>query len=456
MSKNSLIGLLFFMLILFFAGCGKTLPVPEDFEMNDTIITWSEVEGAEKYRIELENVVTGELLKRIVSPGDDLKNLDIPPGEYRVKLQAVGKKGESAFTEALEFTLEGADSLSVLEGAALIDNQYVKWTGRTHYDAETGANILYHSASAFEVHFSGPEVKATLTATNTSVNYKRPFIVIVLDDNFENARTVELTKAETEVTLAEGIEDDAEHKVTVYKRNESIDSHIGVKKIATTGVFIPKVEYRERLIEFIAASSSTGYGNLGAADDGKTTANSDALRAYAFLTAKALNADISIYAASGWGVKFSYWTNPHTLNIFDAYKKVDFFSDVDWHFGTYFPDVIVMNLGTNDWSYINHAEDPNERNRRMEDFKDQYARFIKFVHGLYPDAEIIILYGLMNETNIFDATEEIYNEVKATVPKLHLFYTNGDGKGSSNHPSAASHERIADALTNEIKEIMNW
>ena len=62
----------------------------------------------------------------------------------------------------------------------------------------------------------------------------------------------------------------------------------------------------------------------------------------------------------------------------------------------------------------------------------------------------------MNETNIFDATEEIYNEVKATVPKLHLFYTNGDGKGSSNHPSAASHERIADALTNEIKEIMNW
>ena len=92
MSKNSLIGLLFFMLILFFAGCGKTLPVPEDFEMNDTIITWSEVEGAEKYRIELENVVTGELLKRIVSPGDDLKNLDIPPGEYRVKLQAVGKK----------------------------------------------------------------------------------------------------------------------------------------------------------------------------------------------------------------------------------------------------------------------------------------------------------------------------------------------------------------------------
>ena len=43
--------LLFFMLILFFAA-GKT-PVPEDFEMNDTIITWSEVEEPE-YRIELK------------------------------------------------------------------------------------------------------------------------------------------------------------------------------------------------------------------------------------------------------------------------------------------------------------------------------------------------------------------------------------------------------------------
>jgi hypothetical protein len=78
------------------------------------------------------------------------------------------------------------------------------------------------------------------------------------------------------------------------------------------------------------------------------------------------------------------------------------------------------------------------------------------VHGLYPDAEIIILYGLMNENNIFEATQEIYETAKDDVPKLHIFYTNGDGKGSSNHPSAKSHENIASALTAEIRKIMNW
>lgn len=457
MYKHSLIGLLLLMFVMLLAGCGdKELPVPDELTLDGSVVTWTEVEGAEKYRLEIKNVATSEVIQRFISQGFDLNALNLAPGEYLIKLQAVAGSAESAFTAELTYTQVDPNVVKVLEGSALVNNTYVKWTGRTLYNETTKINTMFHSASSFEVHFTGAEVKAMLTATNYNVTYKCPFIVIVLDDDFDEARTVELTAAETEVTLATGIEDEEEHKVTVYKRNESIDSHIGVKKIETTGAFIPKVEYRDRLIEFIAASSSTGYGNLGTADDGKTTANSDALQAYAFLTAKALNADISIYAASGWGVKFSYWTSPHDLNLFDAYKKVDFFSDVDWNFGTYFPDVIVMNLGTNDWSYINHADDPNEKTRRMDAFKAQYVNFIKYVHGLYPDAEIIILYGLMNENNIFEATQEIYETAKDDVPKLHIFYTNGDGKGSSNHPSAKSHENIASALTAEIRKIMNW
>ncbi|MDD4166641.1 MAG: hypothetical protein PHN29_06430, partial [Endomicrobiaceae bacterium] len=107
MLKNNCIALLtVFLLILFITACQgrQTLSIPENFKVEGSIITWTDVKNAAKYRIEIENIDTGIIQKRIVACGDDLNNYNITPVNYHIRLQAIGtgkKWLDSPFTEAL-------------------------------------------------------------------------------------------------------------------------------------------------------------------------------------------------------------------------------------------------------------------------------------------------------------------------------------------------------------------
>lgn len=401
---------------------------------------------------------TGTVIDReITSGGAEISELIIPDGDYQVSICAKGDgimTADSDFSSPIEYKKEL--KYMVLKEKDLINAGYVKWMGRTYYNETTLENEVYHSASGFEVFFKGSEVIATITATNYSNKNMRPCIVIVIDDDFTRLQTLFLSQKETTVILAQGITDGKEHKIDLYKRSESINSHIGIKEIKTDGIFEKKIVDKSLKIEVIAASSSTGYGNLGSASSGQqTTSNSDCLQAFAFLTARALNADINIFSASGWGCYASNWTNPKTVNVTDAYEYVDFNSSIKWIHEKYVPDVVVVNLGTNDYSYINAATSETEKDARMNAFQEKYVTFLRRLHELYPDAQLIVLYGLMNESNIYEATERIVNTAKIYIPDLASIKINGDAKGYNSHPSVSSHQQIARTLTEFIKVLLN-
>ncbi|HHU23875.1 MAG: hypothetical protein PHG08_02285 [Bacilli bacterium] len=454
MLKKLLILLVVPLALFVFNGCTPpTKPdTPTNFCIVEGVIFWDLNENAITYRIELRNTETGAVLRRIVEHGIDLNTLNLPEGDYMVKLQAINRGVESDFTEEIPYHQEDLFKVTEIAGDTMINGTYVKWMGRTLYNEQKEENLIFHSASGFEVFFKGTSVTAEISATKTDSVGHRPYIVVVVDDNYEEPLTICLTEPINNLILAENLAD-TEHKLSVYKRTESIDSHIGLKRLETNGKFIPRVEYKERKIEVIAASSSTGYGNLS--NEPKSTANSDALKAFAFISAQALNAEINIFSASGWGLKFSRWTSPNTLSVAQAYRKVDFFSNVDWDHSTFVPDVVVVNLGTNDWSYINIASTEVEKSALMDEFMNSYVEFVQYLRTLYPNAYILILYGLMNETSIYQATEEIFDNLKTDV-KIDILKVNGDGKGSNSHPSAVSHAAIADAVTEKIRQMTNW
>ena len=394
--------------------------------------------------------------REVNTSGIAINELLIPQGTYKVSIKAKGDGlayGDSSYSSEIDFVQE--QSFMELKEKELIDGGYIKWMGRTYYNETTKANEVYHSASGFELFFKGSTVVATITATNYNSSSARPCIVIVVDDDFDNQTTIFLDKASQEVTLITGNEDLEEHKIDLYKRSESIDSHIAVSSIKTDGVFLQKIVNKKLRMEFIAASSSTGYGNLGnASSGGKTTANSDCLKGFAFLTAQAFDADINIFSASGWGCAFSAWTTPNTINVSDSYKYVDFKSSITWNPGKYVPDVIVVNLGTNDWSYIRAAKTDSDKEARMSAFQKKYVDFLKYLNDLYPDAQLVMLYGLMQESDIYAATEEIYTKAKVSIPNLAIIKINGDARGYNSHPSVESHAAIARTLTNFIKELL--
>ena len=466
MKKHLFISLLIIFILLVLVGCGqdkpkpisegaKELDAPTGLLIEDGYIFFDVMGATDEYIIKFEN--SENLIEEEIGISATIAELLIPEGHYQVSIKAKGdgvKFLDSKYSTPIEYTKE--KTYMELKEKELINAGYIKWMGRTFYNEEKKVNEVYHSASGFELFFKGQEVIATITATNFSNANMRPCIVIVIDDDFNNAKTLFLDKASQDVVLINGNSDKNEHKIDLYKRSESIDSHIAISSIKTDGIFISKIVNKNLKIEFIAASSSTGYGNLGSpSSSGKTTENSDALQGFAFLTAKALDADINIFSASGWGCAFSKWTTPNSLNVADEYKYVDFNSKNQWIHGLFVPDVVVVNLGTNDWSYINAATTNDERDARMTAFQKKYVAFLQDLHGYYPDAQIIVLYGLMNESSIYEITESIVNVAKITIPNLASIKINGDARGYNSHPSVTSHKEIANTLTEFIKETLN-
>lgn len=433
----------------------EVLDAPTGLYIEDEYLYFDVMASTNDYVVKF--VKGNTVIEREVSPaGASIGDLVIPEGSYKVSIKAKGDGityADSEYSEEIDYTKKV--TVMELKEKDLINSGYVKWMGRTYYNEEKKVNEVYHSASGFEIFVKGFNVYATITATNYNAAASRPCIVIVIDDDFDNAKTIFLSKASQDVALMTNNNDALEHKIDLYKRSESIDSHIAVSLIKTDGIFIQKIEQKELKMEFIAASSSTGYGNLGTpSSSGKTTENSDALKGFAFLTAQKLNADINIFSASGWGCAFSQWTSPNNTNVPAYYDYVDFKSDIPWNSGKYIPDVVVVNLGTNDWSYINAATSATQKDQRMTDFQKAYVEFLKKLHSYYPDAQIVVLYGLMQESSIYEITESIVKNAKVFIPDLAVIKIVGDAGGYNSHPSAKRHAEIADELAAFIEDLL--
>lgn len=63
--------------------------------------------------------------------------------------------------------------------------------------------------------------------------------------------------------------------------------------------------------------------------------------------------------------------------------------DIPWDFTEKQPDIIVINLGTNDDSYCQETE------WKQEEYRDKYAEFLLDVRAKNPGAEIFCVLGLM-------------------------------------------------------------
>ena len=460
--KFNLLAIIFICIVIL-AGCkSNKLDTPANFKIVEGIASWDIVEGAEKYRLEF--VKEGNSIKRVVSTNQvNLEELDLAEGTYIINVQAVSSKEESEYTkDNLEYVVLGGDKVRLFEGEELLNSRYIRWMGRTSYSKLKALNLVNHTASGFEVKFKGSSVSARIFATRYNEEDFRPFVTIVVDGDYENQRRIGLTEEYTDLVLVEGITDNEIHTVTLYKSSESQDNKIGIEKISTTGEFIAEIDVKDHKIEFIGDSGSCGFGNLSRPyGQDYSSEISDGLQSFASLTGIALDADFQIFAASGWGVKASMYTTPNTVNVFDAYKHYDFNSGgatQKYDFSKFTPDLVVINLGTNDYSYIKAAETtPSLYKQRLQDYTDQYKELVNFVHAIYPNAHIIMLHGLMNEGKVIaDATNEMFAELKLTIPNLSTIEINGDGKGASNHPSAASHKEISDVLVKHIKDTLGW
>jgi len=148
-----------------------------------------------------------------------------------------------------------------------------------------------------------------------------------------------------------------------------------------------------RQIEFIGDSHTVGYGNTSAHREctaDQIWALTDSSQGLGPLTAAHYNADFQINAISGRGIVRNYGGSAgdplpvaYPFILFD--KKV-LYRDASWQ-----PQIIVLSLGTNDFSTPLHpGEKWKTRDDLHADYEATYVRFLSDLRAQHPSAFIIL------------------------------------------------------------------
>ena len=224
---------------------------------------------------------------------------------------------------------------------------------------------------------------------------------------------------------------------------------------------LPPPALPERRIEFIGNSITCGYGNESiVTSDPFEYETENHYLTYAQLTCRALEAQAHVVARSGIGVYRSYdgpktgtpenvmTTEYEYTNLYDRSER--------WDFSRYQPQLVCINLGTNDLSTNNYD---------VKLLKAAYKKFLSQVRSHNPKAKIVYLCGSMLGGKELEIAKKTLNEVvdeanKAGDKEVYRFdFTPQTGDirfGASWHPSVWQHQKMAAELTAYLRSLMQW
>lgn len=339
--------------------------------------------------------------------------------------------------------------------AAITGN--VKVIGRTVRSDDI--TWLVQSGSAVKFTVSASEASVTLAGDSTISNnpdHRARYAVIV--DGEIIADDV-MSEKEMEVPLFSGDRMKIA-EVTVIHLSEANNGAVGVKGIrvkSTAANPVNPVPEKELKIEFIGDSITCAYGveGLSSGESFKTTTE-NFMKSYAYLTAELLDADYSAVSYSGHGIISGYTSGEKNTDqlVPDFYENVGKWQYTKpWDFSSAQNDVVVINLGTNDNSYLQNKPEGGE-----EEFIAGYVEFLGMVRRNNPDAHIICTMGTMGGNDlVYPLIEEAvkqFGDEKVFCYESVTQNIQQDGVGSDWHPSAVTQQNSAYVLADKICQVL--
>lgn len=318
---------------------------------------------------------------------------------------------------------------------------FTKYHGR---NVHLGRHVIMDNiGSGFEVSFIGTELYATLSGWYGSWYGETRITVLVDGEKDTEEKVVVINKATT--TTEYKLIDDLPlglHTVKVLKITEAGGTSLNFYGARTDGYFVPVNKEEKLKMEVYGDSITAGYGNLrGDAADGTNATIQDGMQTYATYTAATLDADINVQAKSGIGL----YTSPNvddSEQVNTGFEYVNYDKKYRWNLENYIPDIVVINLGTNDhWN-------PSVFN--VNDFKSEYITFInKLIASYGNDTAFILASGLM-EQKVDEYVQEVYQAIKEEIENP--IYTIQFEQCSSGHPVKEEHKIASNKLVELIKE----
>ncbi|KAA9131352.1 hypothetical protein F3N42_08495 [Marinihelvus fidelis] len=317
-------------------------------------------------------------------------------------------------------------------------------TGRAVTNAETGEWLRQWPGTYFETAFSGDRVAFRIGAGD-----------VILDVRVDDDAPVILGKPEPGLYQLTGLAPgDHRLRVDVASENQGWTTIFG-GFFAGEGTRALPLPAREVQLEFIGDSHTVGYANRSwqrECDNDEVWATTATSRGIAPLAAAAFDADYQVNAISGRGVVRNYGGGdgdtlpqayPYTL-----FDKTRAYTDATWS-----PAVIVIALGTNDFSTpLTDGEPWQDRAALREAYADRYMRFVLDLRERHPDAGFVLWIADRPEGEISTALQHVVDKLAVRGERRVEMVIVSDLEMTACHwhPGQADNQRVATALNGAI------
>lgn len=340
---------------------------------------------------------------------------------------------------------------------------------------------LYWAASGIEFCTDASDCILELDADYTALEQ---WIRVEVND-YQVIR-MPLNRGINRITLFQGMQASGKKSVHLYKEVQPMGQE------STNCLFVNKVECNGSLfelpphtcrIEFIGDSITSGEGLAGndRMQDWIASVFSNAGH-YALETAKELNADFRLISQSGWGTYCSWDNQPHNTlpaiydevcSVYIEGRNADAGCLEQADFDKWQPDIVVINLGTNDEGAFHNAPwtDPETgityAQKLLEDGSFEEQSLARFTQAMYdflvtlrernPQAQLLWVYGMIGDAlhPFMEQTIEKYRKETGDqrVRFQALPETKPEWVGARMHPGVLSHHATAQVLVQTIREL---
>ncbi len=322
----------------------------------------------------------------------------------------------------------------------------IRYTGRVVKNEDGSASFDW-SGSYMEIKFTGSFL--AIKVSDTRKNYYNLFL------NGVEQGVITTFGKDSVIVLASGLKGKS-NVIRLQKRSEGEQgkSTIHTFYLSKNGKILQYNPGRTRHIEFIGNSLTVGFGTEGKSKDEKFLASTENCNlAYGAIISRYFNADYTLIAHSGWGAARNYGDTLRVSRISMKDKMMQTF-DMEpghiWNFTSYKPDIVVINLGSNDFSTKPHP--------LKEEFLGAYAIIIDRLRDKYGDIPILCV-----APNRGPAFEYLQEFVRARADKKLFFtaylqgvYNSDSDLGSVGHPNYSGQQKLAMTLIPYISTATGW
>jgi hypothetical protein len=363
-------------------------------------------------------------------------------------------------------------SVSACGNSSIIDaeNENISIIGRA--DLKDGKATFAHAGVQIKFNFKGEKLEIGLTDITDGSKEHLNFYNIYINDSL--TEVIEITPSKKWYSINYKF-DNQPVEVTIFKRTEPMCAGGIFEGLRINeGAEVLKSKSKSRKIEWVGDSFTTGYGNLvsnpappkGNPSTGFHAKNQDNSKAWGAIASKTLDAEYMCTAYSGRGVYRNY-NNSVKGTLPKIYIEISpDTTNKKWNFNLYQPDLIVVNLGQNDFGPETYSPVIMTDSLR---FTNAYLELLEVINIHNPNAKILITIGgglsdyypldfkrLSRSRLWLNNIKNTFNQSHPNSCNIFELKTIIAPYGEDWHPTFESHKTMANQAVVVIKKIMNW